>query len=602
MKANQDIISLDEAGTLAGLFQARIRRSPEQIAYRYFDPQQERWHDSTWSEMGNETARWQAAMLREGLKPGDRVGIMMANCREWVMFDQAALGLGLISVPLFYNDRGGNVSYIAEASGIKLLVILGREQWQSLEPVRDELTTIQRIITLESLADMLPDDRIQHLDEWLPDSAGEYQVIDGLDPHQLCSIVYTSGTTGHPKGVMLSHHNILSNTHEAHQTTTIYPDDILLSFLPLSHMLERTGGYYLPMMVGIRVAYARSILLLAEDLLTIRPTFMISVPRIYERVYAKIEEGLSQKPPFARKLFKLAVDIGWTRFNFQQKRGRWSPSLLLWPLLDRLVANKIRERLGGRLRIAISGGAPMPTEIARTFLALGVPILQGYGLTETSPVLAVNRLEDNIPDSVGKALPGTRLKVAQDGELLAKGPAVMLGFWNNPQETDRVIDQEGWLHTGDVARIDPEGHVYITGRIKDIIVLATGEKVSPADMEIAIAMDALFEQVLIIGEGRPFLAALIVPEPEHWKNFAEGLGLDPDDPHAMSDPRVEEHVARRISEQLRVFPGYAQVRKAVLLSEAWSVENGYLTPTLKTKRKLIIEHCKPLIDKIYNRR
>jgi len=600
MKANQEIISLDEAETLAGLFQARIRKSPQRVAYRYFDPQQACWCDSTWSEMGQETARWQAAMLQEGLEPGDRVGIMMGNCREWVMFDQAALGLGLISVPLFYNDRGGNVAYIAEAAGIKLLVIQGREQWQSLQPVRDELTTVRRIVSLESLDGTLHDDRIRHLREWLPKSAGEYQVVDGLDPHQLCSIVYTSGTTGHPKGVMLSHHNILSNTQEAHQTTTILEDDILLSFLPLSHMLERTGGYYLPMMVGIRVAYARSILQLAEDLLTVRPTFMISVPRIYERIYAKIEEGLAAKPPLLRRLFKLAVDVGWTRFNYQQQRGSWSPSMLLWPILDRLVAGKIRDKLGGRLRIAISGGAPLPTEIARTFLALGVPILQGYGLTETSPVLAVNRLEDNLPESVGRALPGTELKVAGDGELLARGSAVMLGFWDNPEETRRVIDQDGWFHTGDVARIDSQGHVFITGRIKDIIVLANGEKVSPADMEIAIAMDALFEQVLIIGEGRPFLAALIVPEPSHWRHFAEGLGLDPDDSASLRDRRVQEHVAHRISEQLRDFPGYAQVRRAVLLGEAWSVENGYLTPTLKTKRKLIIEHCQELIREIYD--
>ncbi|MCW8906577.1 MAG: long-chain fatty acid--CoA ligase [Sedimenticola sp.] len=600
MRANQEIITLDEAGTLAGLFQARIRKSPERVAYRYFDPKQECWCDSTWAEMGHETARWQAAMRQEGLKPGDRVGIMMGNCREWVMFDQAALGLGLISVPLFYNDRGGNVAYIAEAAGIKLLVIQGREQWQSLQPVRDELTTIHRIVSLESLDGSQHDDRIRHLEEWLPEDADEYRVVDGLDPHQLCSIVYTSGTTGHPKGVMLSHHNILSNTQEAHQTTTILEDDILLSFLPLSHMLERTGGYYLPMMVGIRVAYARSILLLAEDLLTIRPTFMISVPRIYERIYARIEEGLAEKPPMLRRLFKMAVDVGWTRFNYQQKRGHWSPSLLLWPLLDRLVAVKIRDKLGGRLRIAISGGAPLPTEIARTFLALGVPILQGYGLTETSPVLAVNRLDDNLPESVGKALPGTELKVAEDGELLARGSAVMLGFWDNPAETRRVIDQDGWLHTGDVARIDNEGHVHITGRIKDIIVLANGEKVSPADMEIAIAMDALFEQVLIIGEARPFLAALIVPEQTHWRNIAEGLELDPDDPASLRDPRVQEQVAHRISEQLREFPGYAQVRRAVLLGEAWSVENGYLTPTLKTKRKLIIEHYQEQIREIYN--
>ncbi len=600
MQANQELISLDEAVTLAGLFQERTRRTPDRVAYRYYDPQQGTWKESTWSDMRRETARWQAAFLQEGLKRGDRVGIMMPNRREWVMFDQAALGLGLISVPLFYNDRGGNVAYIAEASAIKLLVIFGREQWKSLEPMRDELPTIYRIVSLESLDGMAHDSRIRHLEEWLPANAGEYQVVDDLDPQGLCSIVYTSGTTGQPKGVMLSHHNILSNTYESLQTTTINDDDIMLSFLPLSHMLERTAGYYLPLMAGITVAYARSILQLAEDLLIIRPTFMISVPRIYERIYAKIQEGLDEKPPMARKLFNLAVNVGWKRFQYQQGRGNWSPALLLWPVLEKLVAGKVTEKLGGRLRTAISGGAPLPPDVARTFLALGVPVLQGYGLTETSPVLAVNRIDDNIPESVGLALPGTRLSVAKNGELLAKGNAVMLGFWKNPKETARVIDQEGWLHTGDIARIDAGGHVYITGRIKDIIVLANGEKVSPADMEIAIAMDALFEQVLVIGEGRSFLSALIVPEAEHWRNLAEGLGLDPDDPASLKNRKVMEHVHRKIDDQLREFPGFAQIRQAVLLGESWSVENGYLTPTLKTKRKLITEHYDKLISEIYS--
>jgi long-chain acyl-CoA synthetase len=600
MKPNQEIITLDEAVTLAGLFKERTGRTPDRIAYRYYDPEQAAWKNSTWSEMRSETARWQAAFLQEGLKRGDRVGIMMPNRREWVMFDQAALGLGLVSVPLFYNDRGGNVAYIAEAAAVKLLVIQGREQWASLEPVRNELPTVHRIVSIESLDGLAHDDRVRHLEEWLPATAGEYQMLNDLDPHGLCSIVYTSGTTGHPKGVMLSHHNILSNTYQALLTTTINDDDILLSFLPLSHMLERTGGYYLALMAGITVAYARSILQLAEDLLIIRPTFLISVPRIYERIYARIQEGLDEKPPIARKLFKLAVDVGWRRFEYQQKRGGWSPWLLLWPLLDKLVAGKITEKLGGRLRTAISGGAPLPPDVARTFLALGVPVLQGYGLTETSPVLAVSRIDDNIPESVGLALPGTELSVAENGELLARGDAVMLGFWNNPQETARVIDAEGWLHTGDVARIDATGHVYITGRIKDIIVLANGEKVSPADMEIAIAMDALFEQVLVIGEGRPFLSVLIVPEAEHWKGLTEGLGLDPEDPASLQHPKVMDHVYRRIADQLRDFPGYAQVRKAVLLNEPWSVENGYLTPTLKTKRKLIVEHSERIIAEIYN--
>lgn len=600
MGQNNNEITQDEAGTLAGLFHARITKTPDQAAYRHFDAGTGKWLDTTWSEMAQETGRWQAALLKEGLKPGDRIGIMMPNCREWVMFDQAALGLGLITVPLFYNDRGGNVAYIAENAGIKLLVIDGPEQWNSLLPVRDDLTTIHSIISLNSLDGLTHDHRLQLIEEWLPENSDGYQLRDDLDPKGLATVVYTSGTTGHPKGVMLSHQNILNNTYESLLTTHATKDDIMLSFLPLSHMLERTGGYYLPMMGGSLVAYARSIPLLGEDLQIIRPTLLISVPRIYERVYAKIQEGLAAKPPIARKLFNLAVDIGWKRFLYQQGRGNWSPSLLLWPLLDKLVASKIVNRLGGRLRTAVSGGAPLPPEVARTFLALGIPLLQGYGLTETSPVLTVSLVDDNIPESVGKALPSIELTIGEGGELLARGPTVMLGFWNNPEETARVIDQDGWLHTGDIAEIDDEGHVYITGRIKDIIILSNGENVSPADMELAISMDALVEQVMIIGEGHPYLCALIVPEAEHWKNLAEGFGLDPDDPDSYKNDAVLERITKRIAQHLHQFPGYAQVRQVVLLKEAWTVENGFLTPTLKIKRKQVMKHCCDNLDQLYN--
>ncbi len=355
------------------------------------------------------------------------------------------------------------------------------------------------------------------------------------------------------------------------------------------------------MMGGALVAYARSIPLLGEDLQTIRPTLLISVPRIYERVFAKIQEGLTAKPAVARKLFNLAVNIGWRRFLYQQGRGNWSPSLLLWPLLDKLVASKIASRLGGRLRTAVSGGAPLPPEVARTFLALGIPLLQGYGLTETSPVLAVSLVDDNIPESVGKALPSVKLAIGEGGELLAKGPTVMLGFWNNPKETAKVIDQDGWLHTGDIAEIDNEGHVYITGRIKDIIILSNGENVSPADMELAISMDALVEQVMIIGGGHPYLCALIVPDAEHWKNLAEGFGLDPDDADSYKNEAVLDRITKRISRLLHQFPGYAQVRQVVLLKEPWTVENGFLTPTLKIKRKQVMKHCCNNIDQFYNR-
>ncbi len=595
---NKMQITLDEAGTLAGLFKVRVEKSPERVAYRYFNSDRGQWCDTTWKEMARQTGRWQAAFEQEGLEAGDRVGIMAPNCREWVMFDQAAMGLGLVTVPLFYNDRGGNVAYITEDAGVKLLVIAGPEQWQSIEPVRGVMAGVQRMVSLESLEGLPRDDRVRSVGEWLPDQ-GDYRMRDDIDPHTLTSIVYTSGTTGQPKGVMLSHHNILSNTYEASQTCDFYSDDITLSFLPLSHMLERTGGYYLPMMTCATVAYARSILLLGEDFIAIRPTLMISVPRIYERIYAKIQEGLLQKPPIARKLFELAVDVGWRRFEYRLGRGSWSPSLLLWPLLNKLVASKVVARLGGCLRAAISGGAPLPPEVGRVFLGLGVPVLQGYGLTETSPVLAVNRLEDNYPDSVGKALPSTALKIGEGGELLSKGSAVMLGFWNNPEETERVIDRDGWFHTGDIARIDDQGYVFITGRIKDIIALANGEKVSPADMEIAISMDGLIEQVLVIGEGRPYLCVLIVPEPEHWKRLAEKLDLNPDDPESYRHEAVLTEIRKRIGEQLHNFPGYAQIRQIAVLDEAWSVENGFLTPTMKAKRSKIVAHCDQIIKALY---
>ncbi|GAB4353943.1 MAG: AMP-dependent synthetase/ligase [Gammaproteobacteria bacterium] len=595
---NSNVITAEEAVTLGGLFQERVRRTPDNVAYRHCDPATGNWVDTTWSQMAREVARWQDAMAKEELEPGDRVAVMMRNRREWVMFDQAALALGLVTVPVYADDRGGNVAYIMHDSGAKLLVIGGQEEWERIADVRQEMLSVKRIVCVERLHEKFVDDRLINLDDWLPKEAGPLKKPEGKS-NDLASIVYTSGTTGFPKGVMLSHANMLTNAEAGSKLIYVGPEDTLLSFLPLSHTLERTAGYYFPIMVGATVAYARSVAQLAEDLQQIRPTVLISVPRIYERVYAKIMAGLEEKGGLAKKLFEAAVAAGWQNFLHEQGRAGWSPSLLAWPLLKALVAGKITEKLGGRLRVAISGGAPLTPDIARTFLGLGVPIVQGYGLTESSPIIAGNPPDANIPESVGPPVEGVEVKIGENDELLARGPNIMLGYWNNPEATEQVIDKEGWLHTGDKARIDDKGYIYITGRIKEIIVLSNGEKVSPADMEMAIAMDPLIEQVMVLGEQKPFLSALCVLDPERWQEFAREVGVDPDDPASLEDPKVHEAVLARIGEQVKMFPGYAQIRRVFLSLDPWSVDNGLLTPTLKLKRAKVLEKLAEPVAKLY---
>jgi len=590
-------ISAEQAGSLAGLFRARVERTPESIAYRQFDSHDGHWHDTTWADMAAEVARWQGALAAEDLQPGDRVAVLLRNCKEWVTYDQAALGCGLVIVPLYLDDRPESMAYILKDSACKLLLLQGQEHWDGIQKVLPELDSLSRILTLDRVSNPKNDPRVRTVSDWLPDSGAELRADDG-DPNDLATIVYTSGTTGRPKGVMLSHWNILFDCERALEIVQVLPEDLLLSFLPLSHTFERTAGYYLPMMAGSTIAYARSIPELGEDLLTIKPTLMISVPRIYERVYNKIQAGLAEKSPIASRLFYLAVDTGWKRFLHRQGRGHWQPVFLLWPLLDKLVAGKIMAKLGGNMRMAISGGAPLPTPIAKVFIGLGLNLIQGYGLTETSPILAGNPEDDNDPRSVGVPLRGLELRVSEQDELLARGPVIMPGYWNNPEATDAVIDSEGWFHTGDKARIE-NNHVYITGRIKEIIVLANGKKVPPADMEMAIALDTLFEQVMVIGDNRPYLTALLVLNPEQWALLATELQLDASDPGELRSEALEQRVNDRLGRQLAEFPGYARIHRITCTLEPWTIENELITPTLKLKRNRIMEHFAADIDRMY---
>ena len=594
------VITPERAESLAGLFRERVRANPTKVAYRQYDHARGDWVRCTWADVEAEVGRWQFALRREGLEPGDRVAMMLRNCREWVTFDQAALGLGLITIPLYTDDRADNIAYILEQAGVKLLLVEGKIQWRRLTPALDRMPTVQSIISLHSIEDEdLPGDpRLKMASDWLFGLHGDL-ITRSVDPDALATIVYTSGTTGRPKGVMLSHRNILFNAHAAAQCGPLNQDDVFLSFLPLSHTLERTAGCYLPMMIGAEVAFARSIPQLGEDLTVVRPTVLISVPRIYESVYAKIQAGLKQKSGFARTLFRLTIDTGWARFEHAQRRGGWSPRMLLWPLLDRLVARKVRDRLGGRMQYAVCGGAPLPPPIARFFIGLGLPVYHGYGLTESSPVVSANRPDDNLPASIGTPLPGVEVRIGPKDELLTRSPSVMLGYWQNEEATQAAIDDDGWLHTGDKARFDEQGHIFITGRIKDIIVLGNGEKLPPADMEMAIQLDSLFEQVLIVGEGRPFLSALVVLNPDTWREVAAELDVDPASDEDLRSRFVERSLLTRVNRQLNDFPGYARIRRLIPLREPWTVDQGLLTPTLKMKRERIVDSFRDEVEAAY---
>jgi len=472
---------------------------------------------------------------------------------------------------------------------VRLLLVQDDVQWRRLQPIHTQLGTLQRILLLSTgPAWTGTAEQPTPVQAWLPDGSRDSHGHDN-NPQKLASIVYTSGTTGRPKGVMLSHDNMLRTAYGGLHVADMYHEDVVLSLLPLTHTLERTNGYYLPMLAGATVAYARSIQQLTADLQVIRPTIIFAVPRIYERVYQKLQGELQRGPPLARWLFALAVNLD---------RKRTGPARLLTPLLRHLVGRRLRDRFGGRIRVMLSGGAPLQPAIGHAFLALGLPLLQGYGLTEASPTVSANTLDDNDPASVGAPLPDVEVCIGEDDELLVRGPGIMLGYWNDEAATRAAIDTDGWLHTGDRARIESR-RIYITGRLKEIIVLSNGENVSPTDMESAITLDPLFEQVMVVGESRPYLGALAVLNTEEWSALARSLTLDPLDNSALQSRGASKAVLARISHQLRDFPGHAKVRRVTVLRDPWTMEDGLLTPTLKLRRDEILARYGPQIEAMY---
>ncbi len=591
-------VPIEAHDSIAEVFARRVALTPGAMAYRQHDPASQTWRFYKWTEIARLAGRMRAGFAAEGLKPGDRVAIMLRNACEWIAFDQGAHAHGLVVVPLYVDDRPENFAYILDDAGVQVILVEGEEHLKRLQEVAARIAGVKRIVTVKpaSAAQGGLGERVRSLEQWLPEEPHSAAPMKA-DAKALATIVYTSGTTGKPKGVMLSHQNMLQNVKSGLKAYDIFPQDVFLSFLPLSHMFERTVGYYLAMVAGTQVAFARSVALLAEDFKAVKPTVIVSVPRIFERLHAGMQASLDGASPMKRRLFEFTHRTGWSLFEWRQGRGPVLARFVLWPLLKKLVADRLLERLGGRLRLCVSGGAALNPAISQAFLGLGLPICHGYGLTEASPVVSVNLLARNDPASIGMPLPGVEIAFDEHNALLVKGPNVMLGYWNNPEATARVLNASGWLNTGDQARLE-NGFLYITGRLKEIIVLGNGEKVPPVDMELAIQLDPLFEQVMVVGEGRPYLGAVIVLDRDEWRKVAKANDL-PGDPAGEGREKAEMLVIPRIAQLIKGFPGYAQVRRVALLDDKWTIDNGMLTPTLKLKRNLIAERHRDAIERIY---
>ncbi len=581
-----DYINPDSVNSLYELFKTRVTRSPDKTAYHYYDQHSACWQAITWQSVYEKTCAWANALAHESLQAGDRVAVMARNSVEWIVFEQASFARNLVVVPLYSEDRAENIAYIIEDAEVKLMLVDDDKHLQRLHGVADRLQSLSTIISLQKPSDNCLTDKKVYIGDWLRKPVVE-TAAQSADRDELASIVYTSGTTGKPKGVMLSHDNILQNTWAGIHSIKLYPDDHFLSFLPISHMLERTVGYYMPMMSGARVSFSRSITELAEDILNRNPSVMITVPRIFERIYNKIEENISGKSRLIRTLFHYSVEVAWQHFQYRQNKIGWNPRFLLLPLFKRFFHDRIREKFGRHFRFAICGGAALDFNVARLFIALDITIAQGYGLTEFSPVISVNRLDDNDPKSVGRPLPGVEISVDENKELLVKGKCVMHGYWKHEQATREVIDEQGWLHTGDQAELVDE-RIYITGRLKDIIVLSTGEKVPPCEIEQSILQDPIFENVVVVGENLPYLSALVIPNYDLAAKLKNGYG--------SLDEELLDHIKVKMSD----FPGYARIHKIGICEDAWTIENGMLTPTLKPRRQYIIDHYKQKIDDMYH--
>jgi long-chain acyl-CoA synthetase len=588
------------ASTLIGIFLDTVTRHARSDLFL-------RKHEGRWEPISAERAREDVealgtALMALGVGRGDRVGLLSENRYEWAVADLAILGIGAVTVPIYPTSTAAQIRFVLENSGARAVIVSTPAQ---LDKVREGgapgglaialMDASASLAGAEPLAALLERGR----ERQRRDAEGFRRAAAAVQPGDLATIIYTSGTTGDPKGAMLSHGNIASNVEASLQVIHLGPEDRCLSFLPLSHIFERMAGLYAMLAGGVSIAYAQSLDTVAADAVEVKPTVLIGVPRFYEKVMARVLDNVRTQPPLRQRIFHWGLQQGLERARAHFQRRRLDT--FVTRLADRLVGSKVRARVGGRIRFCVSGGAALAPDVMEFLFAMGIPVNEGYGLTETSPVICLNPPGREKPGAVGPPIPGVEVRIGDDGEILTRGPHVMLGYYRNEAATQAAL-RDGWFHTGDVGRLDDEGYLFITDRLKDLLVTAGGKKVAPQPIEARLKTSKWVSEAVLIGDARPYVVALLVPHFSNLEAEARANGW----PSANADELLARPEVRALyqTEVDRVngdLARFEQIKSFTLLDRELTQDAGELTPTLKVKRRVIAERFGNEIEALYAR-
>jgi long-chain acyl-CoA synthetase len=599
----------EKARNVVELIHRTVERIPDKEALRWKLPKDQgaAWTSRSYVEFWDWVRRASLGLEALGVADGDAVCIMSRTRPEWLVADIASWALGAVSCPIYPQTEAGQAAFIINNVKAVVVFVENAQQANKVESIRAECPSIRHVVTIDT-AGKFPAGTLtlEELAARGPDDAqkGAWEARwRAIDREHLATVIHTSGTTANPKGATIRHGNLLYNYEAAVQIVDFYQEDIFLSWLPLSHIFERLTGEIIPLAHGSTVVYAEPLIdRLADNMVEVRPTVMAGVPRFYERVYGRVLATVEASPPLRQRIFHWGIGVG--RKRYENHLAGTSDGIglkLQHAVADRLVYHKVKARTGGRVRYFVSGSAPLSREVGEFFYALGILILEGYGLSETSPLVSINRPDDFVFGTVGRPAPATEVRIdPETGEIQVRGPQIMLGYLNNAAETAKAIDPDGWFHTGDIGELDPIGRIKITDRLKNLIVLANGKKVSPGPMEAALSASKYIAQAVILGDRHPYTGALIAPNFDELMPWAEANGLGGLAPEQLVEEKaVRQLIEADVRDLLEDFAIFERPRRTALLPRALSEENGELTPTLKTKLRVVQENWPTQINRLF---